>query len=284
MITVEAVLKNGVDLPSLPVIFTRLNEAVNNPRMSIADIGRIISDDVGLSARLLKIANSALYGFPAKIETISRAVTIIGTQQLRDLALATVVLKLFKGVPRHLLDMEKFWQHNIACGIAARILATFRRESNVERFFMAGMLHDVGRLVLCLKSPDLMRECLLQAKNQQRTLADIEKECLGTDHAEVGGALVRLWNLPASLEEVVLHHHQPSKAERHPAETAVIHVADVIAHAMELGSSGDPLIPAFDVLSFEKTRFMVGNLSMLMNQVDRQYHDAVQTIMPDGHL
>jgi HD-like signal output (HDOD) protein len=203
MITVEEILKDTIVLPSLPIIFNRLNEAVNNPRMSIADIGRIISEDVGLSARLLKIANSALYGFPAKIDTISRAVTIIGTQQLRDLALATVVLKIFKGIPPHLIHLEKFWLHSIACGITARILATYRRESNVERFFVAGMLHDVGRLLLCLKCPESMQECLMRAHEGGSTLVEVEKEVLGTDHAAVGGALVRHWSLPPSLEEVV---------------------------------------------------------------------------------
>ncbi len=284
MITTEEVLKDKVILPSLPVIFTQLNEAVNNPRMSISDIGRIICEDVGLSARLLKIANSAMYGFPAKIDTISRAVTIIGTQQLRDLALATVVLKFFKGIPRNLIDLEKFWQHSIACGITARILATYRRESNVERFFMAGMLHDVGRLVLCLKCPDQMRECLSHAQNNVSLLVDAEREIIGTDHAAVGGALVRLWNLPPSLEEVVLHHHTPSLAERHPTDTVIIHVADIIAHAMELGNSGEGLIPLFDAVGFEKTGLTINILSLLMNQLDHQYHDAVQTIIPDGHI
>jgi HD-like signal output (HDOD) protein len=284
MITAEELIRDQVKLPSLPVIFTQLNEAVNNPRMSIADIGRIISGDVGLSARLLKIANSAMYGFPAKIDTISRAVTIIGTQQLRDLALATVVLKFFKGIPHSLMNLGQFWQHSIACGITARIMATYRRESNVERFFMAGMLHDVGRLVLCLKCPDQMKECFDLAQHQGSTLADSERESIGTDHAEVGGALVRFRNLPPSLEEVVLFHHTPSRAERHPIDAAMIHVADIIAHAMELGNSGERFIPLFDAVSFEKTGLTVNILSLLMNQVDHQFHDALQTLMPDGHV
>jgi HD-like signal output (HDOD) protein len=284
MITAEEVIKDKVNLPTLPAIFTQLNEAVNNPRMSIADIGRIISGDVGLSTRLLRIANSAMYGFPTKIDTISRAVTIIGTQQLRDLALATVVLKFFKGIPHSLMDLEKFWQHSVACGITARIMATYRREPNVERFFMAGMLHDVGRLVLCLKCPDHMRECLSHVQQNGRSLVETEKEIIGTDHAAVGGALMRSWNLPPSLEEVVLYHHTPLLAERHPIETAVIHVADIIAHAMELGNSGEGLIPLFDAVSFEKTGLTINNLSLLMNQVDHQYRDALQTIMPDGHV
>jgi HD-like signal output (HDOD) protein len=277
-------LKGKVVVPSLPFVFTRINEAVNNPRMSIADIGKIISEDAGLSARLLKIANSALYGFPSKIDTISRAVTIIGTQQLRDLALATVVLKLFKGIPKELIQMESFWRHSIACGITARILATYRREPNVERYFVGGMLHDVGRLILCMKMPEEMRQVLEQCKHNAEPLPAIELRVLGVDHAMVGGMLMHLWNLPPTLEEIVMFHHQPLEAERHPIETSVIHLADVIAHAMQLGNSGEVLVPVFETLSWEKVGLQLSVLSPLMNQVDRQFNDALLTLAPNGDL
>ena len=133
-------MKGTLEIPSLPMIFTRIDEAVNNPRSSLADIGRIISEDSSLTARLLKIVNSAFYSFPSKIETISRAVTVVGTQQLRDLALATSVMKLFQGIPPDLINMEAFWKHSIACGVAARVLAAHKREANIERFFVAGIL------------------------------------------------------------------------------------------------------------------------------------------------
>jgi HD-like signal output (HDOD) protein len=277
-------LKGKVVIPSLPIIFTRINEAVNNPRMSIADIGKIISEDSGLSSRLLKIANSALYGFPAKIETISRAVTIIGTQQLRDLSLATVVLKLFKGIPREVLNMEAFWRHSIACGIAARILATYRREPNVERYFVAGMLHDVGRLVLCMKMPAEMRLAVERTRANGELLHVIEAEVLGVDHAAVGGMLMRLWNLPPTLEVVVMHHHQPLQAESHPVETAMIHISDVIAHAMQLGRGNEMRVPLFEPASWERVGLPLSVLSPVMNQVDRQFQDALQTICPDAEL
>ena len=109
-------IEDITDIPSLPEIFIRVNEVVNNPRSSLEDVGKVISEDTGLTARLLKIVNSAFYGFPSHIETISRAVTIVGTQQLRDLALATSVIRLFSGIPHDLLDMESFWRHSVACG------------------------------------------------------------------------------------------------------------------------------------------------------------------------
>ena len=147
-------LKGYVEVSSLPMIHLRLEEAINNQNKSMSDIAKVIREDPGLTARLLRIVNSAFYNFPSKIETISQAVTIVGTQQLSALALATSVMKMFKGLPQNLVSMDSFWRHSIACGLAARMIGSFRRETKPERFFVAGMLHDIGRLIMYTKIPD----------------------------------------------------------------------------------------------------------------------------------
>ena len=152
------IIKGNEDLPSLPAIFNEVNEAVDDPRSSMGDIAEIISSDISLSARILRLVNSAFFGFPSRIDTISHAVTIIGTQQLRDLVLATAVIDLFRGIPSELVDMRSFWQHSISCGIASRILSSYHREANIEHFFVAGLLHDLGRLILYIKIPDQTKE------------------------------------------------------------------------------------------------------------------------------
>lgn len=275
-------LEGTVEITSLPMIFTRINDAVNDPRSSVADIGRIISEDSGLTARLLRIVNSTLYSFPSKIETITRAVTIVGTQQLRDLALATSVMKMFSGVSEDLVNMESFWHHSIGCGITARILATYRREPNVERFFVAGMLHDIGRLLIYMRMADQARAALLRCQSSGELLYEVELDELGFDHAAVGGALLQLWKLPASLEEVVTSHHNPRRAQRYPVDTAVIHVADIIAHAMRLGNSGERFVPPLDSRAWERIEIPPSCLSETMGQVDRQFKDAIKMILPDA--
>jgi HD-like signal output (HDOD) protein len=262
------------------MIFTRIDESVNNPRSSLADIGRIISEDSSLTARLLKIVNSAFYSFPNKIETISRAVTIVGTQQLRDLALATSVMKLFQGIPPDLINMEAFWKHSIACGVAGRVLATFRREANVERFFVSGILHDIGRLVLCMKSPDWLREALTRCRSRRELLFKVEFEELGFDHAALGRMLLQQWKLPASLEETVAFHHNPEASARYPVEAAVVHVADIISHSLELGSSGEQFVPPLSAQAWERIRVMPQNLPGLLEQIERQYLEAVEWMVP----
>ena len=276
-------IEDVTNIPSLPEIFMRINEVVNNPRSSLEEVGRVIIEDTGLTARLLKIVNSAFYGFPSQIDTISRAVTIVGTQQLRDLVLATSVIRLFSGIPHDLLNMESFWRHSVACGITAKILATFRREANVERFFVAGILHDIGRLILCLEKSDEMRSILNQVRDGSNTVHVVEKEVLGFDHASVGGALIQAWKLPASLEEVVLCHHSPLKASRYPVEAAVIHVADLISHALQLGHSGECWVPQLEFQAWDRLGLPVSILSSTIDLIDRQYYDTVQMILPESH-
>ena len=275
-------MKGTLEIPSLPMIFTRIDEAVNNPRSSLADIGRVISEDSSLTARLLKIVNSAFYSFPSKIETISRAVTVVGTQQLRDLALATSVMKLFQGIPPDLINMEAFWKHSIACGVAARVLAAHKREANIERFFVAGILHDIGRLVLCMKDPDWMRSALGRCHASGELLYKVENEELGFDHASLGRVLLENWKLPASLVETVAYHHNPEAAARFPIEAAVVHLADIIAHAMQLGSSGERFVPPLSPLAWERAGMSAGQLPAAIEQIDRQYREAVEWMAPEG--
>jgi len=275
-------VKGTLDIPSLPMIFTRIDEAVNNPRSSLAEIGRIISEDSSLTARLLKIVNSAFYSFPTRIETISRAVTVVGTQQLRDLALATSVMKLFQGIPADLMNMEAFWKHSIGCGVSARILATRRREANVERFFVAGILHDIGRLALCLNEGDWMRGALGRCHASGELLYKVELEELGFDHAGLGRALLENWKLPASLEETVAYHHNPIAASRFPVEAAVVHVADIIAHAMQLGNSGEQLVPPLNPQAWDRTGISPEQLPDILNHIDRQFSEAAEWMTPEA--
>jgi len=275
-------LKGYVEVSSLPMIHLRLEEAINNQNKSMSDIAKVIREDPGLTARLLRIVNSAFYNFPSKIETISQAVTIVGTQQLSALALATSVMKMFKGMPQNLVSMDSFWRHSIACGLAARMIGTFRRETKPERFFVAGMLHDIGRLIMYTKLPDVSREILDTAAKQQTILYEEERAKLGFTHAVVGGILLQTWKLPTSLEEIVMYHHNPKAATRYPMETAMVHVADIVVHSMGLGTSGELFVPPMDTDAWDKLGLSPSVLASVEEQVDRQYQDALQTMLADA--
>ena len=215
-------IRNDVDLPSLPIVYGQINETIKKPTSSAYDIGNVISKDAGLSARLLKIVNSTFYGFPSKIDTLSRAVTIVGTRQLSTLALGMNIINVFKDIPSDLIDMKSFWQHSIGCGIAARIIAGYKNIQNIERLFVAGLLHDIGRLILYSSIPIHARNALLKAKYADSLLHKEEHEIMGFDHTKIGGLLLKKWKLPISLENNVTYHHIPQES-KDPLEPAIVH-------------------------------------------------------------
>lgn len=235
-LTPQELLAGSLELASLPEVFTRVNDMLDDPHSSASDIGKVISDDPALTTRLLKIVNSAFYSFPSQIGTVSRAITIIGTRELRDLILATSVVKLFNHIPEDLITMDSFWRHSISVGLIAQSMASQRHDENIEPVFVAGLIHDIGRLVICSKVPEIEREALARAKFNGMDLTQSERTVLGFDHTQVGAELARLWLLPNNLYEAMAFHHTPQYAESHVVETAIVHLANDIANAVDLGN------------------------------------------------
>lgn len=268
-------VKSGFKISSAPDIYIKLTRLVDNPRASYSDMAEVIARDAALSARLLKIANSSFYNFPSKIDTISQAITVIGTQQLIDLVLATSVLKTFKNIPRDLVSMDSFWRHSIACGLAARTIAVYRREPNVERFYIAGLLHEIGRLAIFENLPGPARKTIEMHEKTHKYLHHAEREVLGFDHAAVGGAILREWRLPDNLVEPVAFHHQPLEAKNHLVETAIVHFADILACAMQLGTSRECYVPSVDPKAWEQIRLPVGQLAAIWDQVDKIFNETI---------
>jgi HD-like signal output (HDOD) protein len=268
---------------SLPLIYERLTEVINHPRSSIEDITRVISEDQGLTARLLKLANSPLFGYFSRIDSIGKAATIIGTQQLQAMALAVSVMEVFTGIPENLVNMKTFWQHSIACGITARALAIYRREANVERVFAAGILHDVGRLVICTTMPKLFTGLLIAGREEKALLFRMEKESLGFTHAEVGGRLLEKWRIPASIAEPVACHHSPDMARKFPLEAAFIHLADIICKSLGLGFNGERFVPPLEPASWERLDIPPAALAEVVKHVEPQMADTM-AILAGGSL
>jgi HD-like signal output (HDOD) protein len=274
----QTLVDQSPQISSLPTIFYQINEAVEDPESSFVEIGEIISGDPSLSARLLRIVNSSFFGFPNKIETITHAVTIVGMAQLRDLALATTVVNQFKGIPKNLINMEKFWLHSVATGLTAKVIAIYRRETNADRFYLMGMLHDLGRLLLLLNIPESMKT-VMDKYATGGTMYDVENDVLGFDHAAAAGKLMESWQLPGMLQEAVACHHKPQQAPHYPVAASIVHVADFIAHGMELGSCGERFVPPLDPKAWEMLELPLNLLPSILEQVDRQVGEAVEMFL-----
>lgn len=274
--TPEELIERSGPMASLPEVFYRINEAVDDPESSFAEIAHIISQDTALSARLLKIVNSPFYGYDQKIGTITHAITIIGTAQLRDMVLATMVINKFRGLSSKAMDMKAFWLHNIACGLMARILATFCHEKGVERYYVLGIIHDIGRLIMFLATPDQMNEALQKAKLEERLLFDVEKEIFGFDHSEVGRLLIQSWQLPVQFQGAVQHSHDSLLDIDLSMETAILHIADIFVHALELGSTGEYFVPPLNPLAWDKIDLSSSMIPLMIKQLDREMDDALE--------
>lgn len=260
-------------IPSLPTIYIKVNEIVNDPMSSAADLGRVIEKDPALTSKLLRLVNSAFYGFSGRIKTVTRAITIIGFNQLRDLVLAASVQKLFDGVQDNGISIRNLWAHNLACGIASRVLAVHRGEKNPESFFVAGLLHDLGRLMMLANYPEKYLTVCQTAIENQCLIHEVEVETFGFTHAQIGGELGRVWKLPGSLIEAISYHHDPLKSTNSTKLTAVVHIADVLVHAFRFGFTCGT-VPPLESESWRQVDLKVGDLKPVVDRIFEQFDDA----------
>ena len=216
-------------LISLPEAYLRLKKVLDQPNFSMTEVAIPISQDPALTARLLRLVNSSFYGLSGTIDTVFRALTMIGTQQVHDLALATAVAQSFDRMDNNIMDMSRFWRDSVMCGLAASNLARTCGLAGCERLFVAGLLHDIGHLVMYQSIPELCQQSLLMAKETGKPLHLIERELIGLDSARVGGALMQQWQFPGSLRETTEFHLDPAQALLYPMDTYLVHIAVALA-------------------------------------------------------
>jgi putative nucleotidyltransferase with HDIG domain len=249
-------LVQGVgDLVTLPDVFVRINRLIEDPNSTIADIAKAVSQDPSFTARLLRVANSPYFGLTSSVDTVGKAVSIIGSSQVRNLALSTSVASAFPGLPNDLVSMDNFWRHSLYCALIARILAKQARNCDPEAVFTAGLLHDIGELVIFNRLSALAKEVLLLVLDSVDELPvyAAEWEIIGFDHAQVGGELARQWHLPPMLIECITYHHSIHEAQRYPRETALVHLANTLALMAEVDTLDTIDVSPIDPRAWEIT-------------------------------
>ena len=264
---------------SPPILYYQLREKLDNPNTTFEDLSTIIMTDPALTARLLKIVNSAFYGFRDKVDSLTHALNIIGTEQLTDLALAAIVTSKFEGIPRDLINMETFWMHCIGCGIAARRIAHHVPGVEAEKMYLGGMLHDIGSLVIFKESPEDSKKILQRCKEGGEHLFKVERDVLGFDHAEVGALLLAEWKLPESLIEMVRCHHSSVDAGDYLKEVGVLARADALVYEMKIGYSGEPVVPELSPEVLDLTFMSDEEISTLKEEIAGQIDDTVRMFL-----
>ena len=230
--TPQQLVQEVEHLFSLPDVAVRLNELIDQPDTSTKQLVDVVQLDAGIAASVLRLANSAWYGLPSRVDTISRAITLIGTKALRDLVMSASVITSFKGISSEFVDMMDFWDNSVTCGVVTRNLAKKCGIRESERMFLAGLLHKVGRLVFYASRPVQYRQVLMDKDMGEAAVVEAERAIFGFTYAELGGALLRAWRVPEALDEVISYQLNPFDAPYYNKEAAIVHMAADIAFHM----------------------------------------------------
>lgn len=280
---IQDLIDNASELVSLPEISIRVNEIASNPESTADDMGKVISQDPALVARMLKIANSAFYGLSAEIDTINRAITILGTQKIRDLVLSTAASEAFEGIPNELISMQDFWHHSLYCALLAQILSKKCKNVNADSLFISGLLHDIGQLIMFNQMPEKAHEAILLLMEGTEDLETFEAEqhTFGFDHTQVGAALIKSWNLPPVIQECVAFHHKPEEAKDFPAEVALINIANAVAVMADFDSMNeDDEIPRIHHTSWELTGLTKKDLPEAIKKAQDEIKEIETVLFP----
>lgn len=242
---IKKTLENVSTIPTLPVVIEKITRLLQNPQTSAEEIGKAITTDQALASKVLKLVNSAFYGFPGKISTITHAVVILGFSTVKNVVLTASIFDAFSkriSLSQN-FDMQKFWLHSIACGAASQCIAKHIGFSAKEECFIAGLIHDVGKILMCNYLPEEF-EAVVQNRILKNCLFyESEKEVLHITHQELGGVIAERWNLPAALQGAVKNHHYQAPEKDFSTMTGIVHASDILVRALDIGNGGDNRIP-----------------------------------------
>ncbi len=242
----QKTLESISSIPTLPTVIERITRLLQNPKTSAEEIGKAITTDQALASKVLKLVNSAFYGFPGRISTITHAIVILGFSTVKNIVLTASILDIFsrkRTTDVADFDFEQFWLHSIACGAASQSIAKFLGNKDKEECFIAGLIHDMGKVILCQYLPEDFKEAFSLSRQQSLLFYESEKKLFNITHEEIGGMLAERWNLPKSLQNAIKYHHNPSTSRDHYMTTAIVHCADIFVRALDFGNGGDTKIP-----------------------------------------
>lgn len=261
-------------IPTLPVVIDKLTRLLQNPKTSAEEVGKAITTDQALASKVLKLVNSAFYGFPGRISTITHAIVILGFSTVKNVVLTASIFDAFRkhGTGIDGFDLEHFWLHSIACGAAAQSIAKTTGNNQKEECFIAGLIHDIGKIILCQYLPDDFRDAYLYTKEHSVLFFDSERALFDVTHQEIGGFIAQRWNLPKDLQNSVKFHHDPSPTRDHYTMTAIVHCADIFIRALGYGNGGDNKIPVMN----EHVWKSLGLDSIPLNQLFESINDEIE--------
>ena len=221
------------DLPTLPKVLDEVSRLVQNPNTSIEAIAKVISRDQVLSAKVLKMVNSPVYGFPGRISSIQHSLVLLGINVIRGVIISTSVFEIMSK------NMQGLWEHSVGCSLATGLIARKAGLKDPEEFSVCGLLHDLGKVVAAVQLPELHKAVSEAVRERDLRWLEAEKAVLGFGHDRINAWLADHWHLPGAIKEAMSSHHRPERAQFYPQHAAAAHVGDFIVRVFEYGSGGD---------------------------------------------
>lgn len=275
-LTLEQVVSGLKDLPALPLVVSELLASFDDPDVELSELAAQLANDQALAAKTLRLANSSFYGLQSKVRTISQAISVLGFDSVRALVVGAGVIGGFGSGRGSDFDFEGFWRHSIATALCARALAR-RGGSPPELSFVAGLLHDLGRLVLVTRFAQVYAEVLAERARRDCPLLEAERAVLGIDHAQVGRALGQHWRIPEAICRAIANHHQPMQQDFGELP-AVVHVANVIAHGLDLQSDPHDVVPPLVQGAWDSLRLDGAALRAVFVATETQFEETCQIL------
>lgn len=276
----DKIMKSVKNLPTLPTIYSALQESMTNPRVTTEEIAKIISSDQASAFKVLRVVNSPFYGFSGRISTISAAILHLGFNEVRNIVLALSVINIFQEnkVISNFRPVD-FWKHSIAVGVATRLIGNTMHITNLENYFLAGILHDIGKLLFFQLADTEYSKVLDKVDESKCTIIEAEKEILGLCHTDAGTILAEKWKLPPSIKSVIEYHHSNFKLGRDENLIATVHVADIFVRMLQFGYPGDDLVPIPNRKVWEILNLPDDIFSSILDVLEQDFYSTADLVL-----
>ncbi|MBK8095568.1 MAG: HDOD domain-containing protein [Planctomycetes bacterium] len=269
-------VNNTIELPTMPEVLLKLNDVMSNPETSADDVAKVVAKDPAVATNILRIVNSAYYGLQVRVSSVTLAVSVMGFNMTKKVALKAAVFSVF-GKRRDKIqhfDPASFWKHSIFTGTAARVLGSqsaLFADSHPEDLYIAGLLHDIGKIIMMEKSCPRYLAALRKAAQTRRTELEVEHEDFGFTHADVGSVLAIKWFLPEDLAIAIRYHHAPAKDPFHRSLSSLIHLADQLAWSAGNPSTVGTPVPQLDHEVYDQVGLDPARVEELLPQVQEDF-------------
>lgn len=261
-------LREIKNLPTLPSIIGKLTKMAEDPDTTTEKMGKVISMDHILSVKLLKLVNSAFYGFPQRISSLSSAIILLGFNVIKSLIISASIFEVMEKN-----DVE-LWEHSLGCAVVCNVIAQRLKLSEPEEVSTAGLIHDIGKVAIKLELAEEYQEIVQLVKEKRLHIRNAEYEVLGFDHAEAGGWLAKRWNLPVKLVEPVACHHYPESATTDPMTCAIVHFGDIVIRALGYGHGDDLWVPVLNKKAWSLLGLTPEDMDFIIAEVEEKLWDV----------